>query len=295
MTDTGNELSEILSAEPAPAETTGAETTTTTTAETGQGRDEQGRFANKAGDTSPATTETPANIVQPVATTEEQPGATVPLAALHAERQKNADLGRQIAELNARFDGFSRAQPRQAPAQQQEQPVAKDIWDSPEEFTDTRVRTALDPIQKQLIFNARLVANAVNGEDKVNAAMTAFDDLQNKGQLDPAERARVFGSPNPFHAAVDWHKRHSAITRVGNDPDAWLEAEMEKRLSDPAQQAAILARIQASAAQPNANRSTAPVTALPPSLSKIPGGANEAAPGLGDDSDRFARALAAPR
>jgi hypothetical protein len=130
-----------------------------------------------------------------------------------------------------------------------------------------------------------------HGAEKVNAA---YEAIKTALQSDPAasfEYRRIMATDDPYEELVKWHDRQATLSRIGGDPDKWLEAELEKRLSDPAQQAKILERIQQSAAQPNANRS-APVTALPPSLHKLPGGTNTAAPALGDDSERFSRALA---
>lgn len=220
---------------------------------------------------------------EPSTGTEPAP-AMIPSSRLREEADARRAVQRELDDLRAQLARNTGQQPQ--PSAPTEPAKPKDFWEAPDQFTDERVRTALNPIQQSMIYNARLVANAVNGEDKVNAAMTAFDDLQKQGKLDPVERARVFNDPNPFHAAVEWHKRHSAITRVGNDPDAWLEAELEKRLSDPAQQAKILERIRGGA-QPAAD--ARPVTSMPPSLRNIgTAAAPSGTPEVPNDAELFA-------
>lgn len=297
MTDTGTELSEILSETPAAAVVTGAETTTTETPpatadQTGRLHGADGKFAPKAGDTI-QTEQQPASTTQtPPATTEEQPGM-VPQQALHAARQENADLKRRLEMVERSV----LAQPRQQPpAQQQEQPQAKDFWEDPDGFVAQRLSPLEKTMQRQRESVSRMLAVSAHGADTVNAAFEAIKTglMTNPGATSP-DYQRIMASEHPFDELVQWHKRNQNMARVGSDPDKWLEAELEKRLADPAKQAEILARIQASAAAPT-NRSTgAPVTALPPSLNRIPGGANEASAGLPDDSTRFAQALAATR
>lgn len=296
MADTGNELDEILSAEPAPAVTTGAETTAAApTTEAGQGRDEQGRYAPKAGDTPAATVTTEQ---QPAPTTEVQPGAMVPQQALHAARQENADLKRRMEILERSM----LAQPRQqqTPAPEQKKPEPKDIFQDPSGFTRDVVTEALTPVQdqvRQVVFTySKREAVRDHGAETVGAAEAALKAAIEGGTVNAQNvREQLTASLDPVGDVVRWHKKQSAITRVGDDPDKWLEAELEKRLADPAQQAKILERIQAGAvANTNANRSS-PATKLPPSLHALPGGTNAATELDGSDGAIFAHATAGMR
>jgi hypothetical protein len=105
-----------------------------------------------------------------------------------------------------------------------EQPQAPpDPFADPERFVQQNVRTALDPIQQQLQFNNRLIAESVHGADAVKSAVDAFDALAAQGQVDPRDHQRVMNSPNPLHEAVLWHKRHQVLAEIGDNPTAYRE------------------------------------------------------------------------
>lgn len=270
---TGSELDELLAPEAQEEE----QTQTTTTTESTVNRDEHGRFAAKAVEEQPeGDTE-----VQPVAGAEEAEHGAIPPAALAASRQKarekeqEADaLRTQLAELRGQVDVLTRQtrQPQVAP--KVEEPKAKrELWDDPDGF----IADALTPVQQQLQqqaerFSMRMAVKEY-GKDTVQAAYAALGQAIQAG--DPSARAeyqRIKASDDPYEDIVQWHKRSQTLQKVGDDPDAWLEAEMEKRLADPAYQAKVLERIQATAAT-NTNRSN-PVTKLPPSLTRLPAGSS---------------------
>lgn len=271
---TGTELDEIL-ADNGPQEQ--QEQTTETTVN----RDEHGRFATKV-------EEQPGVVTEAVVQEAEEHG-NIPPAAIAASRQKaresqqEADqLRTQLAQLQGQVDVLTRQrqQPPAAPKVEEQKPP--EYWDNPEGF----VQAALSPVQQQMRqqnerFSMRLAVRD-HGKEVVQEAYTALGNALQSG--DPSARVefeRFKTSEDPYEDIVQWHKRHQTLQKVGNDPDAWLEAEIEKRLSDPAHQGKYLERIQATAAQ-NVNRSN-PVTNLPPSLNRLPSGGN--APGNVDVSD----------
>lgn len=189
---------------------------------------------------------------------EDKEQGMVPVAALHAERNKVkryteqvAEFQQKIAESDAKWEQrisqlLAAQQPRpQAPAQAQQAP---DIFDDPNAFVDHGIRQAINPIQQQLFHNARLIAGVVHGQESVEAAVQAFDQLGNTGQLDPAEYQRIMSSPNPYDEAVKWHKRKTALDEIGSDPASYkerLKAELLAELqgttgAPPAAQSAVL-------------------------------------------------------
>lgn len=303
MTDTGNELSEILSAETAPAATATVETTTTTAppADTGQGRDEHGRFAPKATDTQPppvdTSTQPPATGQPPASGT--VPEGYVPHGRFHAVNETAKAEKERADRLEAMLEQALRrtGQPAPAAAPQTEPPKPKDLWEDPNGFTEDVVSKALTPLQEQMrefVFNtSKREATREFGAEKITAAETAMEQAIKAGRLDPKAVAAQLGkSMDPVGDVVRWHQKTSALERVGSDPDAFVKAEIEKMLADPAKAGELLQRLQSGAANANRSGTTAPVIELPPSLSKLPGGTNTAAPALGDDSERFSRALA---
>ncbi|WP_322884246.1 hypothetical protein U8C35_07770 [Sinorhizobium medicae] len=257
-------------------------------AETGQQRDEHGRFAAKA-------TEEPA-VVEP-----EQPAPTehhaengkgVPVKAVQEEREKRQaaqaeaeTLRRELAELR----GMVMAQRQPAPAaqpQQEAQPAT--LWDDPDNY----LKSQLTPVQQQMNdmreFMSENLAVQAHGAETVNAAKAAIEQAARtpEGQRVIAE---MMQSRHPYDDLVKWHKKQQTLSQVGDDPNAWLEAELEKRLADPTYQAKVLERIRGNAAS-NTSRSQ-PSTSLPPSLSRIPTGGNQADDGDMSDGALFTHAL----
>lgn len=165
-------------------------------------------------------------------------GKTVPLKALHAEREKTkryteqvADFDKKLDEQNARWEQrlnklVDSLRPKEQP------PAPPDPFANPEQFVQQNVQTALDPIQKSLVANNRLVAEAVNGVEAVKSAVDAFDAMMAQGQLDPRDYQRVMNSPNQFHEAVLWHKRHQVLTEIGDDPVAYRERIKAEALAE---------------------------------------------------------------
>ncbi|MND21597.1 hypothetical protein D3C87_626300 [compost metagenome] len=277
-----NELEEILSGDSnaAPVDTT------TTTERT---RDEAGRFAAQT-DTQPPVTQTDADATEhPDDVAQHQNG--VPVRAVKDEREKRQaaqaeaeQLRREMAELKGQITLLSQQrQPAPQPHQEQ-QPVT--LWDDPENY----LKGQLSPVQQQLAEVRELIfenqAAQRHGVDKVQAAKDAADALDPTGKVN-LHRELMSGG-NPFDNLVKWHQQQQVMARIGNDPDAWLQAELEKRLSDPAEQAKILERIRSGAAA-NTSRSQ-PTTALPPSLSRLPAGGNTAADNDASDAALFSHA-----
>lgn len=277
---TGTELDDIL------ADTTQEQEQQVETTD-GPTRDEQGRFAAKA-------------EMQPVQTAQvEQQAETdtgkVPQQALHASREKEREarqeadaLRTQLAELRGQVQMLSQRPAQPAPKPEPEK--APEFWEDPSAY----VNHALGPVQQQMQQQreqfSKMLAMQAHGKETVDNAFKAFVEA---AQANPGayagEYQAMMKSEHPYDSLVAWHKRQQTLQTVGSDPNAWLEAELEKRLADPAYQAKVMERIRGTAAT-TTDRAN-PVTKLPPSLSRLPAGGN--APGETDLSDAglFANAL----
>lgn len=274
---TGNELEEILASE----NTQEQETTTTETVN----RDDHGRFAAKA---------QPDIVEQPEVTEGNKPQGHIPPAAIADARQKarettaeNDTLRRELAELRGYVQSLSHRQQPQAP---QEEAKPADFWDDPDGWGNKLVTPIQQQLQQQNERWSRRFAEQQHGAETVNAAYQALGQAMQAGEPGAiAEFQRLKQSDHPFGEIVDWHKRQETMKTVGNDPNAWLEAEMKKRLADPAYQAQVLEMIRGTAAN-NTNRS-APVTSLPPSLNRLPSGGNAPADVDMSDTGIFAQAM----
>lgn len=241
-------------------------------------RDEIGRFAPKADE--PAPIDPPADAIIPQDEPHNQ--GNIPPARLKAEAEKRreaeadaAALRREIAELRGMVTAT-----RQPAAQPQQEAAPATLWDDP----DAYLKSQIDPLQTALLTQkaefSKMIAVEKHGEEVFNAAESALE------QAAPTPEGQAFiqklrASAHPAEDLIKWHKQQQSIARVGNDPDAWLNAEIEKRMNDPAFLAQAVERARTGAAS-NTNRST-PLTNIPPRISHIPAGGN-AAP-AGDESD----------
>lgn len=275
-----------ISAEPAP-EAVVTPASPEPVPDAGQPRDEVGRFAPKAADEPVAEPNQPQEQQQPAPADK-----TVPLSAFIEVRDESKTLKQQLQQALGRLQALEQ-RPQAQPQAQQPQPK-RELWDDPDAYVADR----LTPVQQALaetraeISHLRAVADF--GKDTVTAAHQAVDEAISRGELD---RAKVNGqlaqSRDPVGDLVRWHQQQQAkanMQRIGNNPDAWLEAELEKRMADPAFQAKVIER----ARQPNGQNAQSPPVALPPSLSRIPAGANTGGADVSSEG-LFAQATAGMR
>jgi hypothetical protein len=241
-------------------------------------RDDGGRFA------SPQAKQ-PAAVTQPTpetpAATAEQPqpngNGNVPVGAVQAEREKRqeaqhraADLERQLAELRGQVTLLS--QQRQPTPQPQEQKAPITLWDDPDAFLGSQLTPITQQMQemREELWESR--AASVHTPEAVQAAKAAAEKLFGTPEGKVLHQQITAAGGNPFDNLVKWHKQQEALAKVGSDPDAWLNAELEKRMNDPEFLAQATERARANATS-NANRSQ-PLTNIPPSLSRLPAGGN---------------------
>lgn len=273
-----NELDEIMS-------DSGPSASEVQTEQPSQTRDESGRFAPA----TPAAVITDAPVGEEHQQEEHHQQGGIPKERLKAEADKRREaeasaeaLRREIAELRGMVQASSQPKPQ---ATQEERPPVT-IWDNPEEFLNSQ----LSPVQQQMQEMREMMwesqAAGKHGADKIEAAKAAAQALAGT----PEGRAlhqQITSKGNPFDNLVAWHQQQQVFSRIGNDPDAWLEAELEKRLSDPAEQAKIMERMRQGA---TASRSQ-PLTNLPPSLSRLPSGGNQSADNDTSDGALFNHAM----
>lgn len=201
-------------------------------------------------------------------------------------RQKESDERneKRFADMMALLQASrqpGQPQPEQTPQQPQEAPQ---WWDDPDKAFEQRASQALDPVRQSLMFNARLTAEAIHDRETpgaVKEAEEAFNAAAAAGRIDPEIHRRINASPNPYHAAVQWHqhvKRQEAASKFGDDPEAYIAAEIERRLaaaqtgqSQPPQQTAQ-AMPSSFAAGRSAGPRAAPQWSGPKPLSEIMNG-----------------------
>jgi len=247
-----------------------------------QHRDESGRFSQKPSE--PARAET---LVEPVQQPQETPADNkggVPVGAVQAEREKRQAaqqeaeaLRRELAELRGMV--MAQRQPTPQTPQQEQKPAS--IFEDPDAYLQSQLNPVQQTVQelREELWESR--AAVVHTQATVDAAKAAAE------ALDPVSKQnlhrQLMAGGNPFDILVKWHKQQETLSKVGGDPDAWLNAEIEKRLSDPTFLAQAVERARAGATPAPGNRQQQPVTSIPPSLARLPAGGN--APPQGDTSD----------
>lgn len=275
----GTELDEIMAeaqTEPTPeTETTTEQQTETASEDAGQSRDDKGRFAPKA-ETPPEQQE---EQPQEPTTEPDEGKAGVPQAALHASRQRekesrqeNEQLRNQLAQMQGQIELLSRSvnQPRPQVQQPQEQPQKVDFWADPDQWGQTLLSPIQQQLQQQHERTSRILAVQQHGQETVEGAYRAMGQAIQANPSMRGELQRIMQADHPFDELVRWHKQTEAMKTVGNDPEAWFTSRLEAMLSDPQQSAGLVERLRGTAAT-NTNRS-APVTQVPPSLNRMPGG-----------------------
>jgi hypothetical protein len=219
-------------------------------------RDEHGRFAPKA--------QEEAEIAEPEP--QQQKSEGIPSWRLKEEAEARRAAEERARATEERSNALAREMEelrRQVMSQTKkaEEAPPPEPWDAG--YTDYIEAKALEKVQKQNeVFSMRMAVKEY-GQETVETAYAALGRAMQSG--DPAAQAefqRIQRSQDPYEDLVHWHKRQQVLSTVGNDPNAWLEKQLEERLKDPTYQAALLERIRGTAQQQR------PVTQLPPSLNK---------------------------
>lgn len=283
----GTELDEIMNGSDEPEVIATPSEPATQPETNAQPRDESGKFAPKAA-------AEPEQVEPPQLETEEEPETGhVPQKALHEERKKrqtaeqeNNDLRRQMQEMQGQIRLLSeRAMQPAQPQPPKEQAPAPQLWEDPNGFISNALTPIQEQVQQQFLQTSELLAIEKHGEDAVSAAGQAMLELAKSG--DPAvaaEYQRIMSARHPYGELVSWHARHKAMQEIGNDPNAYRERLRQELLAEMGHSPAAIP------ANP-APSGTKPLTQLPKSLNRLPGGGNAAAEVDASDAGLFAHAM----
>ncbi len=243
-------------------------------------RDERGRFAPKTvaeqqAEQAPQVQAEPVQAAEPPKDTSQGiPSWRLKeeAEARRAAEERAANHERELAELR-----------RQLQKQNEPKPVVPDLYENPDGFVDHRTNQAIEPIKGEINqlreYYSQRDAIREHGAEKVKAAYEAL--AQGLNARDPeviAVYQRAMSSIDPYGDIMKWHKKQTIFSTIGDDPEAFVERQIEERLKDPTYQAKVLERIRGTA---QTRPST--VTPLPPSLNRATSAA--ALSGGEDDSD----------
>jgi len=254
-----------------------------------QPRDAQGRFAKQPDEQAP---QAPAAATQQPPAPEPQPppaDADVP-AWRHREireerdqiKQRNAQLEAMLIEAARREQAAQLAQ-QQAQAAQKPEPVP-DLVANPEAyhaFVQNQFNERMRNLEANFSFR---LAHQAHGE----LFEQAFGEMiQRADRGDPSIAQSVMRSPDPGAAVVNWYARERTIARVGADPEAWFNQQLEERLKDQKFSGQLLERMRGGAQQTQAANGGAPPVQLPPSLNRMAAAAPVDSPGDMSDQSLF--------
>lgn len=193
----------------------------------------------------PEQPESTGENVEPPSTPEEK-GRDVPFVALMDEREKRQAAQREAEEARKKIAEYERKL-----AEMQKPQDKPDFFENPEAVVQQHITTVK-------LQQSKFLAEKEFGADLVAEAYAYFDQH-------PQESQQLLNHPSPFHAAVEHYKRQKKLAEIGNDPDAWINAQVEARLAE---------RL----AQPSAPK------APPPSMAKAPStGGERISPGSAFD------------
>jgi hypothetical protein len=151
---------------------------------------------------------------------------TVPLEALHSERQKVKRYTEEVASIReeiARRDQAWEQRINKLLEAQKPQQEPPNIYENPDAAIAHAMQPHMDRVQQVLLANSQLAAQAAYGKDRVTEADAAFSKAVEARQVDPADFQRVLNSPNVFAAAVEWKARQDALAEIGDDPASYKE------------------------------------------------------------------------
>lgn len=226
------------------------------------GRDESGRFAPRDKQEQPA--EPSQDAPQDGEPSERQ--GMVPHKALHAAREEAKALKEQaraveaqLAEIRAQ-NQFLMQQYGQRQQPQPEPQPAPDWYQDPDAAFKHYVGQALNPVQQAVAQQresfSQMLAVEKFGAEAVQAAEAEMRQLaQANPQAVQHDYQRIMSSPHPYGELIAWHKQRATLNRVGTDPDAFIQAEVERRLAEMGHQAAPH---QAATPQPRATSGAMP-------------------------------------
>ena len=209
------------------------------------GRDERGRFASQARqqaeqEAAQQAQQQPETPQQQQVEPEKPPPGFIPQQAFDARMAKAEEkFNERYSALEGQYQQLMRQmqQFQQRPAQPVEQKPPPDFWENPDAAFNARLEQAISPIaqtQSQIVENfSRMMAADKFGEETVN---TAMQDLTTRVSANPngmrATYQRIMNSPHPYGELVKWHKEQSALKTYGDDPEAYIKAEVERRIAE---------------------------------------------------------------
>lgn len=135
------------------------------------------------------------------------------------------------------------AEARAAEAERQAQAVAQQMQQFQEQFQQQNpqghdiqqyVGQQVASVEAKNRLNmSKMLAVREHGQEKVTAAEQAFYALQATDPVSFGPLFEQFGvDADPIGQIVKWHARQETLSKLGDDPDAYIEAQVQARLAE---------------------------------------------------------------
>lgn len=167
------------------------------------------------------------------------------------------------------------------PAELPKVETAPDLFEDPKGFVDYLQKGFQSELSKrdaqlsnQRVETSMAIAHAFH-KDTFEKAFDSINKLNPQNPEDRAAVQRIYNSPNPGEALVNWHKRNETFARVGDDPAKFEERIREETrqalLKDPEFRKSLVAEMRGEAARPGPDGQPRTTTRLPNSLARAAG------------------------
>jgi hypothetical protein len=174
----------------------------------------------------------------------------VPHQALHAareeakqHRERATAIEREVADLRQQqMQLLQQMAMRQQPQQPAEPPPPPPDWfqDPDQAFRHNfgqYLGQAISPLQQAIVQQREQFSQMMAVEKYgVDAVQQAEAELAQYAQSSPQQARydwqRIMAAPHPYGELMNWHKQRTTLNRVGGDPDAYIEQELQRRLAE---------------------------------------------------------------
>lgn len=184
---------------------------------------ETGRFAPKQPEEPTAEAGPP-----PVAN---EPQKSVPLSAVLEERKKRQALEAELAAFRAA------QQPQAAPQQPAapQVPLTDLMFQNPEQFVQALQQRQEEALLQTRIATSEAIARQQADYDAAEQALTAYAQSSPRAAAEVAQALRSHPAPAMWAYQAGKHllaqSKWAPVMQQHSDPDAWINAEVERRLA----------------------------------------------------------------
>ena len=181
-----------------------------------------------------------ADAAPPAAKQDGQAPTLVPVSVAQEERKKRQALERELAELRAKLAPPPAAQQPPQPASPPV-PLTDLMFQDPERFVATLRQQQEEALIQTRLATSEAIARQQPDYDAAEQALTAYAQSSPQAAQEVAQALRAHPAPAmwAYQAGKQLlsQQRWAPLMQQHSDPEAWINAEVERRLAERAAQA----------------------------------------------------------